>query len=136
MNNDQKLIQVVLDKFYAIISGRAGEERDWQAFRELFFYNAILTNHVFTDDYKCGTIIHNVESYINRLRAFLDENDFFEKGLINRIDFFCNIAQVDSFYKAKRNPVSNEIIKAGKNFIQLLHDGTGWKIVSMLWENE
>jgi hypothetical protein len=35
--NNESLIQSVIDKFYEIISGKAGEEKNWDEFRSLFF---------------------------------------------------------------------------------------------------
>ena len=136
METDQKRIQLQLDKFYEIISGKAGEERDWNNFRNLFFSNAKLTPSIFSDDNKCASVSYDVETYIEKLKDYLQANDFFEKGVIHKIDFFCNIAQVNSSYFAKKMPHEKELLKSGKNFIQFLHDGNGWKIVSMLWEDE
>ncbi|MFC2133103.1 hypothetical protein ACFLTH_00680 [Bacteroidota bacterium] len=136
MNKNEKEIKKVVGKFYSLISGKRGECRDWNSFRELFYPNARLIPHNFSNKGTFTTILYDVETYIKSLESYLNKNNFFEEGIIHKIDIHRNTAQVDSSYIAKSDSKDIKPLKKGKNYIQLLFDGAAWKLVSMLWENE
>lgn len=129
-------IQKQLDCFYQIISGRAGEKRNWEEFKQLFVSGALLSSVVFNLNEKDRSIIRDVDSYIQRLDAFLLGNDFYEKGYDYKIEATTNIAQVFSRYEAKKTKDDSEILKRGVNYIHLVKFEDIWKIVSMIWEDE
>ena len=136
MSKNEKEIRDVIKRFYALISGNRDEKRDWGSFRKLFFQSARLIPHNFGDERTYATKSYDVETYIESLESYLNKNNFFEEGVIHKIDIHSSIAQVDSTYIAKTDPGDIKPLKRGKNYIQLLNDGTDWKLVSMLWEND
>lgn len=130
-------IKCIIDKFYEIISGEAGEERKWDEFRTLFLSgDSSLAPMRFNAEKKCITQRFDVESYIARLNSFLINNDFYEYGFNYEIKQLDSIAHVYSEYEAKRKKEDKEIMKQGKCLVQLVHDGQAWKIHSMLWQDK
>lgn len=135
--NNESVIQSVIDKFYEIISGKAGEERDWDEFRALFFSeDSSLASMKYNDEKVCITKRLDVESYIAGLNNFLKTNNFYEYGFNYKIIAIGSIANVYSEYAAKRKKEDMDIIKHGVNLIQLIQDGQAWKIHSMLWQDQ
>lgn len=133
MNNEKEIIGLI-DSFYAIISGKAGQNRNWNGFRKLFYNGAQLIPYKF--DESC-TVAYDVNTYIeNRLSPLLETNDFYEFGYDYDIEIFKNIAQVHSKYDAKTTPESKSLIKSGTSFVQLINTGTEWKIINMLWQDK
>lgn len=135
MKNDGQ-IQERIDAFYRIISGRAGQERNWEQFRTLFYPDARLTpNQRNTNNQFCA-VAYDVEKYIARLSGFLGQNDFYEVGFIQRVEVYGDIAQVYSTYEARVTETSDEILKTGVCLVQFIYCSEGWKIISMVWEDD
>lgn len=129
-------IEKKLNRFYSIISGKAGTQRDWEQFTQLFAPNATLSTVISATNIMETPIIWNVESYIDRLIKFLGENDFYEIGYDYEIRHSANIAQVTSKYKATKNETDTNILKQGTNHIHLVKLDDEWKILSMVWEDD
>jgi hypothetical protein len=135
--NNESLIQSVMDKFYEIISGKAGEEKNWDEFRSLFFSeDSSLASMKYNAEKECITKRQDVESYITGLKKFLKLSNFYEYGFNYEIKVVGSIANVYSEYAAKRKKEDMNIIKHGVNLIQLVYDGHTWKIHSMLWQDQ
>lgn len=134
--NSKKEIKGLIDTFYEIISGKAEEKRDWDRFRSLFFSRAQLIHNKISDERKCQTIPCDVESYISRLSEVLAKKDFYEYGYDYEIEICGNIAQAKSKYEAKAAQNHTTPIKSGTNLVQLINDGSKWKIMNMLWEDK
>ena len=129
MSNQLEIIRVI-DRFYEIISGIAGEERDWDEFESLFCDKASLMNS------KADPHPLDVSSYIVKLNKFLETNDFYEYGLNYDVKVYRNIVYVYSEYEAKESLDDDKLLKKGVNLVHLLRVNEEWKIVSMLWEDE
>jgi hypothetical protein len=80
--------------------------------------------------------IMGLEDYEADTTAFFAANDFFEVETARRTDVFGNMAHVWSVYEARRDPADEAPERRGVNSIQLYRDETGWRIVSMIWDNE
>lgn len=61
---------------------------------------------------------------------------FFEVEVQNIIEVFGNIAHAFSTYEAWRDVNRTDFIKRGINSIQFYSDGTTWRIVNMIWDDE
>lgn len=134
MSNNEE-IKSLIDTFYDIISGKAGETKDWEEFKKLFYPNAHLLSVRFNEKEICTSKAEDIDSYSQKLSEILYSKDFYEYGLNYRIEVFGNIAQVYSEYIAKNMETDVKIIKKGINLVQLIHNGSEWKILNMLWED-
>lgn len=135
--NSEREIQCVIDKFYAIISGSAEENRNWNEFKFLFFSgDSSLASMKYNAYKECITKRMDVEAYSICLSDFLKLNDFYEYGFNYEIKVIGSIANVYSEYAAKRKKEDTNIIKRGVNLVQCIHNGQAWKIHSMLWQDQ
>ncbi len=133
MAGDPSVIEAVIDEFYRLISGSAEDARDWRALRRLFCDGAcVLPISRTTPAQALG-----IDVYIERLRTALrGGRAFYERGLDYRVEIHDAIAQVWSRYEATESPDWDRTIKAGTNLVQLVRQGSAWKILSMLYEDD
>lgn len=131
---DVKSIDSILTALYGVISGPAGE-RDWNRFRSLFLSQARLTAATKRPDGTSRFHSMSVEDYVRGAGDYFQQNGFFESPIVNRVQTFGNVTQVFSSYES-RHAAGEGPFARGINSIQLLHDGSRWWIVSILWDEE
>ena len=128
-------MDAIVAALYDVISGPAGQKRNWDRFRSLFVPGARL---IPTGRRPTGEIVSRVrtpEEYIQG-GAQLEQNGFFEKEVSRRVEKFGNIAHIFSTYEARRKAEDEKPFMRGINSIQLMNDGTRWWIVSIYWQAE
>lgn len=127
---EEAAIRRTVADVYAVISGPAGQKRDWARMRTLFTRDARL--------YAVGRaalVGGSLEDYITRNGPNLERVGFTERELASRVQMYGNVAQVWSSYHGTSTDRSVDI--RGINSFQLArqHDGT-WLVHSILWQQE
>lgn len=133
---DVESIDAIIAAVYDVISGPAGQRRDWDRFRSLFVPGARL---IPTGRAADGTVRHRVmtpDEYATTSGPALEERGFFEAEIGRTTERFGNMAHLFSSYDSKRTLADAEPFARGINSFQLLHDGTRWWIVSIFWDSE
>lgn len=134
MSDTPEGVQAVLETFYAIISGRKEDMRDWERMRGLFFPGArLFPNAVTTRPAETEGL--DIDRYIENLQRFLDQHDFFERGEITQCFTMGNLASVVSTYEAFLTPDDAASSRRGINLVHFLHDGQAWRITAMMWRD-
>jgi hypothetical protein len=136
---DVASIDSIINASYDVISGPAGQPRDWERERSLFFPGARLiptATRPGDNESKLAPQILDVEGYIERVEPLFCEQGFYETELARRTEQFGQIAQVWSTYESRRHPDEPEPFMRGINSFQLFHDGTRWWIVNIYWQHE
>jgi hypothetical protein len=126
----------IVAALYNVISGPAGEKRNWDRMRTLFLSEARM---MATGKRADGTITKrnmSIEDYINSSGPILERDGFFEQEISRKVDQFGNIVHLFSTYAAKRKKEDEKPFIRGVNSIQLWNDGKRWWIVSILWQAE
>lgn len=130
-------IDAIIAALYDVISGPAGQTRDWDRFRSLFLPGARLI--ATGKNPQTGAARHvamDPQGYVERAGPGLERNGFFEREIGRREDRFGNIAHVFSTYESLHTPSDPQPFARGINSIQLFNDGTRWWIVTVLWDSE
>ena len=133
---DVATMDAIVAALYDVISGPAGQKRNWDRFRSLFVPGARL---IPTGRRPTGEIVSRVrtpEEYIQGSALLLEQNGFFEKEISRRIEKFGNIAHIFSTYEARRKAEDEKPFMRGINSIQLMNDGKRWWIVTVFWQAE
>ena len=133
---DVESIDAIMAAIYDVISGPAGEVRDWDRMRSLFIDGARL---IPTGKRRDGTGAHRmwtVEEYIRTAGPRLEEDGFFEQEVGRSVDQFGNIAQVFSSYDSRHTAEDPEPFVRGINSMQLWNDGSRWWFVTIFWQSE
>ena len=133
---DEEQIGAVIDEMYAMISGPKGQ-RDWSRQRNVFLPRARQVRTWVEEDGRAEMKIMGLQEYAENTQPFFDANDFYEIETARRIDVFGNMAHVWSNYEARTSPDDSSVERRGINSIQVFrHPDEGWKIISMIWDNE
>ena len=127
---DVASVDAIMAAVYDVISGPAGERRDWNRMRSLFTANGRLMP-------KGGSGLRSgsVEDYISSNGPILEERGFFETEIARRVEQYGDIAHVFSTYEARQSE-NGPVFMRGINSFQLVrHDGRWW-VVSIMWQAE
>jgi hypothetical protein len=135
-SEDVASIDAIVHALYDVISGPAGEKRDWGRMRSLFLPGARL---IATGRRPDGEFVHrtmSVEDYIQANAAALEEHGFIEHEIGRHMDVYGSIVQIFSAYEARRSRDDAKPFLRGINSIQLWSDGVRWWVVTVLWQAE
>lgn len=127
----------IIGALYDVISGPAGQERDWDRFRSLFIPEG--ARLIPTGVGPRGAPTYGVwtpEQYVDRAGTSLEESGFFEVEIGRVTQEFGNLAHVFSSYASRRTADEPEPFQRGINSIQLFHDGDRWWITTVMWDSE
>jgi hypothetical protein len=133
---DVKSIGSIVNALYDVISGPAGQKRDWKRFRSLFWKTGKLAPVSAKAD-KSGFEPREFtpEEFIARMDPLVEKEPFFETGIANRVEEWAHIANVFSTYESRRANGDKPFAR-GINTIQLFNDGQRWWITSVMWQQE
>ena len=132
---DVESIDAIIAALYDVISGPAGEEREWDRFRSLFLPGAHLVPTIVTPDGSFRYVVWSPEDYVTRVGPQLEEIGFFEAEIGRVTERFGNIAHIFSTYESTREE-EGDPVQRGINSMQLLWDGDRWWMVNILWDQE
>jgi hypothetical protein len=121
---------------YDVISGPAGQERDWDRMRSLFYPGAQLIR---TAEKKEGGLSANfltTQDYIDRAGSYFKQNSFFEREIARRSERWGSLLQAFSTYESRHDPKDPVPFARGINSFQLFFDGTRWWIITIYWAEE
>jgi hypothetical protein len=133
--NDYETVDAILGTLYRVISGPAGQARDWALYRSLFLPDAHSILAIAKPGEAPRARVLDVEGYIRRTDPYFQANDFWEVETDRKTETFGNIAHVLSFYESRREEHGASFTH-GVNSIQLFYDGTRWWIASVMWNTE
>ena len=131
---DVETIDGIVAAFYEVISGPAGQPRDWGRDATLYLEPIFFT--VARIDPETGApaarTIPN-QQYVDESDAWLVENGFVEREIHRETRRFGNVAHVWSTYQWATEDGSTG---RGINGIHLFHDGSRWWITHATWDSE
>ncbi|MEY3619948.1 MAG: hypothetical protein RLZZ391_314 [Bacteroidota bacterium] len=121
----------IIAALYDVISGEAGEARNWERFKYLFGKDALL---IPTTKSPTGVISYRTmtpDDYITMFSSRI-KTGFFEKELKHVRNSYGTIANIFSTYETretKNGPITNR----GINSVQLFYDQNRYYIVNVFW---
>jgi hypothetical protein len=125
----------IIAALYDVISGAAGEKREWDRFRSLFIPGARLIPTGRRPDGSVGHAVLTPEDYITRSGKLLEERGFFEREIGRTTAEFGAMLHAFSAYDSRWRE-DEEPFARGINSIQLLNDGKRWWVVTVFWDAE
>jgi hypothetical protein len=118
----------ILAAAYDVISGPAGQERDWDRMRSLFYPGAQLIRTAVNKEGRLSANFLTPQDYIDRAGSYFEKNSFFEREIARRSERWGSIMQVFSTYEPRHDPKDPVPFARGINSFQLFFDGTRWWI--------
>ena len=127
----------IIAAVYDVISGPAGQKRDWERMRSLFYSGARL---IPTGANKEGggtkATSLSVQEYIDRATPYFEKNGFSEHEIARHGDKWGNIFGAFSSYESRHDAKDVTPFARGINSFQLFFDGTRWWILTIYWQAE
>ena len=134
---DVESIGAIMTAVYDVISGDAGEARDWDRFHSLFVPGATLSP--VGRPQGSSTYMRRVmttDQYVEGAGQSLEANGFHEVEINRVVEQYGVIAHVFSTYESRRLASDPEPFARGINSFQLMNDGSRWWVVSIFWLGE
>jgi hypothetical protein len=132
---DVKSPDAIIAALYDVISGPAGQKREWNRFRSLFVPHArLMPVRIIGQGADVGML--SVDDYVRLAGPGLERGGFFERELNRVTESFGNVTHAFSTYDSRRTATDEKPFARGINSIQLLKDGERWWIVSVFWDGE
>lgn len=132
---DVATIDGIVEAYYEVISGPAGQPRQWSRDRTLYIRDI---RFVAMSEDKNGQPHAQVASH----QQFVDASDsrlvkegFYESEIHRVTEKFGHVAHVFSTYESRQKK-DGPVIARGINSIELFYDGKRWWIASAIWDDE
>ena len=132
LKSDVSTLDGILHALYEVLSGPAGQPRDWERYRSLFMENARLIVVVAVAGEKPHARQLTLEDYIRRVEPIFAVEDFWERETSRQTETFGRVAHVLSKYESLRDP-NGPPFEHGANSMQLFYDDSRWWVVSIMW---
>jgi hypothetical protein len=126
----------IIASAYDVISGPAGQKRDWDRMRSLFYAGARLIRTAPKKEGGMSATSFSVQEYIDRASVYFEKNGFSEKESFRRTEKWGNILQAFSTYESRHDAKDAAPFARGINSFQLFFDGTRWWILTIYWQEE
>jgi len=128
-------VDSIVAALYDVISGPAGQARDWDRFRNLFAPGARLIPASPRKDGSAPAAV-SPDDYVQRTSESFLKNGFFEKEIARRTEAFGTVTHVFSTYESRRASTDAKPMARGINSIQLMRHADRWWIVTVMWDQE
>lgn len=133
---DVASIDALMTALYDVISGPAGQPRDWDRMASLFHpTQGRLTAVGPRADGGVGALAMSPAEYRARAAPLFERQGFVEAELARVEERFGPMAHVFSTYET-RESADSDVLQRGINSLQLLFDGERWSILSIAWSAE
>lgn len=133
---DVRSLDAIVHALYDVISGPAGQPRNWDRFRSLFHPQArMIPVGKRPVDAKTGARVLTADDYIQSVGPYFEKNSFFEREVADKREQFAHIAHVFSTYES-RHAKDEKPFQRGINSFQLYNDGARWWIMNVMWDAE
>ncbi len=130
---DVASVDAIIAALYDVISGPAGQARDWDRFRSLHASEARLIPTGANETGEVGYQVWGVNEYIEQAGDFLEQRGFFEREIGRVTEEFKSITHAFSTYDSRWTEEDPEPFQRGINSIQLFNDGERWWIMNIFW---
>lgn len=131
---DVATIDGVVKAYYEVVSGPAGQARDWARDRTLYIPGVKFVAMSEKEGKPVAEIMTH-DQYIERVNGWLVKNGFSEKEIHRETRRFGNIAHVWSTYESRQRP-DGPVTARGINSLELYWDGSRWWVASAIWDGE
>jgi len=130
---DVETVDGIINAYYEVISGPAGQPRDWARDKSLHHSNALISVTGKDKNQKPFIVSQSLSDYHKSFG--IPKVGFWEYEIKREIQEFGNITHVWTTYETKQEK-NGPVTERGINSIQLYHDGNRWWILSWMFDSE
>ena len=133
---DVAAIDALIDMIYEVISGPAGQERDWEMFKALFAEDArLVPSGRNPQTGATGFAVWSPEDYAEAAGPQRMQSGFFEVETHRVLEVYGTLAHAWSTYEARQTE-DGPVFLRGINSMQLIKNGDQWKVMSIYWSDQ
>lgn len=132
---DTASVDSTIAALYDVISGPAGQARDWDRFKNLFAPGARLIPAAPRPD-GAAPPVFSPDDYVQRASGAFLKSGFFEQETARVSEAYGTIVHVFSTYESRRAKADEKPFARGINSIQLMQHAGRWWVVTVLWDQE
>jgi len=132
---DVSSVDGIMKAFYEVISGPAGEARQWSRDRTLYIPGVRFVSMGVNAKGEPLAHVMDHQQFVDSTDTDLTAKGFFEWEIHRETKRFGNIAHIFSTYES-RITKDGPVIARGVNSIELYWDGQRWWIAGATWDEE
>ena len=132
LESDVSTLDGLLNTLYNLLSGPAGQPRDWERYRTLFMDGARLMPVIAVRGETPHVRQLTLDDYIRRVEPIFAVEHFWERETSRQTEILGRVAHVLSRYESLRDP-SGPPFEHGANSMQLFYDDSRWWVISIMW---
>jgi hypothetical protein len=132
---DVSSIDGIMKAYYEVISGPAGQARQWARDRTLYIQDIRFVAMSQDKEGQPRPQIASHQQFVDASNPMLVKEGFYETEIHRLTEKFGNIAHVFSTYES-RQKADGPVIARGINSLELFWDGKRWWIASAIWDDE
>lgn len=135
--HDLETPRAVVTALYDVISGAAGEARDWDRFRSLFHEGAriVVASASADGSFEAGKE-WSIEEFVEAADDYYRRNGFWEREIACRTEHFGNIAHSFSTYESRVGSEESDPVARGINSVQMIWLAERWTIINLIFDVE
>jgi hypothetical protein len=132
---DVSTLDGIVKAYYEVISGPAGQPRQWSRDRTLYISDIRFVAMSVDKSGKPVPHIASHQQFVDASNPSVVKEGFFESEIHRVTERFGNIAHIFSTYES-RTKLDGPVIARGINSIELFWDRQRWWIASAIWDDE
>ena len=132
---DVSSIDGIIKAYYEVISGPAGQPRQWSRDRTLYIPDVRFVAMSEDKNGQARAQIASHQQFVDASDAVVVKEGFYESEIQRVTEKFGHIAHVFSTYESRQKK-DGPVIARGINSIELFYDGKRWWIASAIWDDE
>ena len=132
---DVSTLDGIIAAFYDVITGPAGQPRQWGRDRTLYWPGIRFFAAGVKSDGSPGVRVYTHQEYVDDADASMMKNGFAEREIHRVTQRIGNVVHVMSTYETRR-VADGPITGRGVNSIDLFWDGKRWWITAASWDDE
>jgi len=132
---DVSSLDGIMKAFYEVISGPAGQPRDWARDRTLYVPEIRFVETSADRSGKTTAHVMTHQEFVDAADAGMVKNGFFESEIHRVTKTFGNITQILSSYEM-RAKADGPVFGRGVNSLQVYWDGKRYWVASVMWDDE
>lgn len=132
---DVASIDSIMKAFYEVVSGPAGEPRQWSRDRSLYIPGVKFVSMNVDDKSEPVARVMDHQQFVDASDHQVVSKGFYEWEIHRETKRFGNIVHVFSAYES-RITKDGPVIARGVNSVELFWDGKRWWIAGAIWDDE
>ncbi|MDC8832447.1 hypothetical protein [Alteromonas gilva] len=132
---ESQQLESIIPALYNVVSGAAGEPKDWQLMADLFAPTSQIIPVFHDEEGQPQIQALTVDEFTALNKKIFNDINFYETEVSSRVYQVGHMATVLSHYES-RDALDAPAYSEGINTFQLLNDGRRWCVIAVTWDSD